>query len=277
VFAPGRAGRYLHFGVREHAMGASVNGMALHGGVRPFGATFLIFSDYVRPSVRLAALMGAPSIFIFTHDSIGLGEDGPTHQPVEHLAGLRAIPNLVVLRPADANETIEAWRFVMSHREGPVALCLSRQGLPVLEETTQGPPVARGAYVLYEATGPQVDVVLIATGSEVHIVRGAADILDEAGVKARVVSMPSWELFERQPKEYQDEVILPEVETRIAVEAASPLGWTRWIGPRGDMVAVDRFGASAPGERVLAEFGFTPENVAARAFEALRRNASAGT
>lgn len=270
IFRPGQAGRYIHFGVREHAMGAAVNGLGLHGGVRAFGATFLIFSDYMKPTIRLAGLMELPSIFLFTHDSIGLGEDGPTHQPIEHLAGLRAIPNLKVIRPGDANETVEAWRFAIGHREGPVALCLSRQGLPVLQETSeQRPAVERGAYILHESGDGSPDIILIGTGSEVHVIREAADLLAQSDVAARVVSMPCMELFQEQPESYRHDVIPPTVTVRLAVEAASPLGWHRWIGPSGDVVTIDRFGASAPGDRVLSEFGFTPENVARRSLQLL--------
>ncbi|HYN36955.1 MAG TPA: transketolase [Actinomycetota bacterium] len=270
-FRPGRSGRYIHFGVREHAMGAALNGMALHG-LRPFGGTFLIFSDYMKPSVRLAALMGVPSIFVFTHDSIGLGEDGPTHQPVEQLAGLRAIPNLVVFRPADANETVEAWRVAVSRREGPVALCLSRQSLPVIEETSKRrPPVERGAYVLKDRHRGALEVVLIATGSEVHLALAAAGLLAEDRVLARVVSMPSWELFEEQPASYRD-VVLPPAVPRVAIEAGSSFGWSRWTGSLGEVVALDRFGDSAPGDVVMEKLGFTPEHIVSRALEALERS-----
>lgn len=269
-FAPGRAGRNIHFGVREHAMGAALNGMALHGGVRPFGGTFLIFSDYMRPAIRLAALMQVPSIFVFTHDSIGLGEDGPTHQPVEHLASLRAIPHLLTFRPCDANETAQAWRFTVQHRDGPVALCLSRQGLPVLEATSSTPPpVERGAYMLHDASESAPDVILIASGSEVQLIEEAREALVERGVTARTVSMPCWELFEQQPADYRDSVLPPSIAARVAIEAASPLGWTRWVGDRGAVIGLERFGASAPGEVVLAELGFTARAVVERALEVI--------
>jgi transketolase len=251
-------GRQVYFGIREHAMAAAMNGMALHGGVLPVGGTFLVFSDYCRPAVRLAALSRAKVVYSFTHDSVGVGEDGPTHQPIEHVAALRAIPGLRVIRPADANETAAAWRLAVEH-DGPTALILSRQDLPVLDGTA-GAPVERGGYALRVAEDP--DVVLVATGSEVWVALEAADRLAADGVHAQVVSLPSWDLFDAQPEDYQDEVLPPEVPT-LAVEAGVPLGWERWAD---DVVGIeDRFGASAPGDRVLAELGFTPENVAARA------------
>jgi transketolase len=263
----GYAGRNIHFGVREHAMGAILNGMAAHGGVRPFGATFLVFSDYMRPSVRLAALSELPVIYVWTHDSIALGEDGPTHQPVEHLASLRAMPNLVVLRPADATEVTEAWRVAVRHREGPVALVLSRQKLPVLDRSRLAPAsgVAQGAYVVSEAgpgrKGSLPDVVLIGTGSEVALALEAQQRLSEEGIRTRVVSMPSWELFERQPREYRDKVLPPRVRARVSVEAGASLGWDRYVGPDGAVIGVDRFGASAPGPVVMREYGFTVDHV----------------
>jgi transketolase len=256
------AARNLHFGIREHAMGAMVNGMALHGGLRPYGSTFLVFSDYVRPSIRLAALMGQPVIYVFTHDSIFVGEDGPTHQPVEHVASLRAIPGLTVMRPADANETAAAWRTAVEHTDGPVALILSRQKLPILAGT-DAVGVARGGYVLAGAPAPQV--ILLASGSEVAVAVAAQGILAEDGIAASVVSMPSWELFEAQPQAYRDAVLPPEVTARVAVEAGVPLGWERYAGPEGEIIAMRRFGASAPYQRLAEEFGFTAENVAARA------------
>jgi len=255
-------GRNLRFGVREHVMAAMVNGMALHGGVIPYGATFLIFSDYMRPSLRLAALMNVHSLFIFTHDSIGVGEDGPTHQPVEQIPSLRAIPRLTVIRPCDANETAAALRIALERR-GPVALALTRQALPILDPnrfpTASG--LEKGAYVLSDAEG-QPDLLLIATGSEVHLALEAQKRLgDEDGIKARVVSMPSWELFLEQPQEYRDLVIPPSVKKRIAIEAASPMGWCRWVGDQGVVIGVDRFGTSAPGPEVLRRYGFNVENV----------------
>jgi len=262
--APG--GRNFHFGVREHAMGAIANGMALHGGLRPYAATFLVFSDYMRPAIRLAALMGIPVVFIFTHDSIGLGEDGPTHQPVEHVMALRTIPGLRVIRPADAIETVEAWRAALTHH-GPTCLILTRQNLPILDRTGAQPGwgVERGAYVLAEAPGGNPQVILIATGSEVQLATGAQKILQEKGVMARVVSMPSWELFEAQPQRYRDAVLPPGVTARVAVEAGSPLGWYKYVGLGGDVVGMTRFGASAPAKVLFEQFGFTAENVAARA------------
>jgi transketolase len=270
---PADPGRNIHFGVREHAMGAAVNGMALHGGVIPYGATFLIFSDYMKPSIRLAALSGLRSLFIFTHDSIGLGEDGPTHQPVEQLPGLRAIPGLVVFRPADANETAEAWRVAMG-RPGPVAFSLTRQGVPVLdpERYPIREGVARGGYVLSDPADP--DLVLLATGSEVALALDAAEALAGDGVAARVVSMPSQELFREQPAGYRSEVLPPGVP-RLAIEAASPLGWWQWVGDPGDVIALDRFGASAPGGTVMEKLGFSVAHVVERARALLERTAEA--
>jgi len=258
-------GRNVHFGVREHAMAAAVNGMALHGGVIPYGATFFVFADYCRPSLRLAALMKCHSIFVFTHDSLGVGEDGPTHQPVEQLASLRAMPGLTTIRPADANETSAAWQVALS-RKTPTCLVLTRQKLPILDPRlyagSQG--VAKGAYVLDEGGGgPQL--ILLASGSEVHLALAAAQELGADGVKTRVVSMPSWELFREQDQAYRDAVLPPQVKARLAVEAGATLGWERWVGDRGDIIGVDRFGASAPGGKVLAEYGLNKENVVARA------------
>jgi len=259
-------GRNLHFGVREHAMGAILSGMSLHGGVRPYGATFLIFSEYMRPAIRMAALMEQPSIYIFTHDSIGLGEDGPTHQPVEQLPALRAVPNLMDLRPGDAAETVEAWRVALAREDGPAFLALTRQALPALDRGSPGAPgLARGGYVLREASGGSPSVILIASGSELSLVLEAREILEGEGCPTRVVSLPSWFLFSRQPREYRDEVLPPAVTARVAVEAASSFGWERWTGSRGRTVSLDRYGASAPAERLFQEFGFTPERVAAEA------------
>ena len=259
----------MHFGVREHAMGAIANGMALHGGLVPYTATFLVFSDYMRPAIRLGALQGQRVVYIFTHDSIGLGEDGPTHQPIEHLAALRAIPNLWVMRPADATETAEAWRAAIERRDGPTALVLSRQGLPVLDRGTFPPAsgLRKGAYTLWEADGPQdgavPDALIIATGSEVPLALDAAKALAERGTSARVVSMPSWELFAAQPKAYRDSVLPPEVTARVSIEAASTFGWERFVGSEGMAVGVDRFGASAPAGEIYRELGITAERVAA--------------
>ncbi len=267
-------GALVHYGVREHAMGAALTGLAMHGGVLPVGGTFFVFSDYMRGAVRVAALSGAHVVYSWTHDSIGLGEDGPTHQPVEHLAALRAMPGLRVIRPADANETAQAWRLAVE-LDGPTALVLSRQKLPVLEDTARLAPtgVPRGGYVLTEPapagahSGHGPDLVLVGTGSEVSLCVAAADLLARSGVGTRVVSLPSWELFAEQDEAYRHEV-LPDGVPRLAVEAASPFGWERYADA---VIAVDRFGASAPGERVLAELGFTPEHVVARAEELLAR------
>jgi transketolase len=264
LFGATHTGRNIAWGVREHGMGSAVNGMALHGGiVRPYGSTFLVFSDYMRPAVRLSALMELPVVWVFTHDSVGLGEDGPTHQPVEHYMALRAIPNLTVIRPADANETVMAWRSTLE-AEGPVAMLLTRQNVPVLDRASLGAAegALRGAYVLAEPEGgTTADVILIATGSEVAVALEARELLGGENVAARVVSMPSWEIFDAQDEEYRNSVLPPEVEARVAVEAGITLGWERYVGSRGASVGVDRFGASAPGETVLTNLGITPENV----------------
>jgi transketolase len=271
VFARSFAGRNVPFGIREHGMGSIVNGLAVHGGiVKPYGSTFLVFSDYMRPAVRLSALGNLPVVWVWTHDSVGLGEDGPTHQPVEHAMALRAIPNLWVFRPADANETAIGWRVALERRGGPVALLLSRQDLPVLDpDAVAG--AERGAYVLREASNGSPDLVLVATGSEVSIALEAAGLLDEEGVAARVVSMPCWELFAEQAAEYRESVLPPSVDARLAVEAGIGLGWERWVGAAGDTVSIERFGASAPGSTVLAHFGYTAQNIAARARALLER------
>jgi transketolase len=272
--AKNRAGRNLHFGVREHAMGAILNGMALHGGVIPYGGTFLIFSDYMRPAIRLAALSEVPVIYVFTHDSVGLGEDGPTHQPVEHLAALRAIPQLTVIRPADANETAVAWRVALEHRQGPVALALTRQNLPVFDRAAMAAAdgLERGAYVLVDAPDGRPDIILIATGSEVALAVEARQRLAEQGIRARVVSMPSWELFERQPKAYRDEVLPPALSKRLAIEAGAPQGWHYYVGPEGAVLGLTRFGASAPGAVALENLGFNVANVVALALHILGRS-----
>ncbi len=272
VFAAGSpAGRNFHFGVREHAMGSLANGMMVHGGLRPYTGTFLIFSDYMRPAIRLAALMEIPVIFLFTHDSIGLGEDGPTHQPVEHLMALRAIPGLTVIRPADATETVEAWRAALAN-PGPTCLVLTRQALPILDRTElQAGGVERGAYVLADAPDGSPDVILIATGSEVPVALGARQLLADKQVAARVVSMPCWEFFDRQPRSYRESVLPPTVTARVAVEAGVPLGWDKYVGTGGGIVGMTRFGASAPAKVLFEQFGFTPENVAARALAILKR------
>ena len=270
----GYAGRNIHFGIREHAMTAMLTGMAHHGGVIPFGATFLTFSDYMRPSIRLAALSAAHVIYVWTHDSIALGEDGPTHQPVEQLPSLRAIPNLLLLRPADANETVEAWRIAMRHTAGPVGLALTRQKIPVLDRTTLAAAAgaARGAYVLIDADqGMPPELILIATGSEVSLALAAHRQLSREGVRSRVVSMPSWELFEAQPVEYRHSVLPPAVGARVSVEAGSPFGWERYVGPTGAIIGVDHFGASGPGPVVMAHYGFTVEHLVATAKRVLAR------
>jgi transketolase len=272
------AGRNFHYGVREHAMGAITNGMAYHGGVRPFCATFFVFSDYMRPAVRLSALAELPVVYQWTHDSIGLGEDGPTHQPVEHLASLRAMPNFTLFRPADAAEAVEAWRYAMTNVYGPTAIVCSRQKLPVLDrEVLAGAEgVRRGAYILAEAEGGDPEAILIATGSEVEKALEARALLAEAGVDARVVSMPSWEVFSAQNEAYRDEVLPPVVTARVSIEAAATFGWERWIGDRGIAIGVDRFGASAPGEVVMRKYGITAEAAAEAARRLVGRRARAG-
>ncbi|HJV65506.1 MAG TPA: transketolase [Geomonas sp.] len=267
----GPAGVNLHFGVREHAMGAIVNGLAAHGGTIPFGATFLTFSDYLRPTLRLAALARLPAIQVFTHDSIGLGEDGPTHQPVEQLASLRAIPHLVVIRPCDANESALAWRATLLQKERPVALVLSRQPVPTLDRSLYAAAdgLLRGGYILAEAEGGSPQLILIATGSEVYLAVEARARLLEKKIAARVVSLPSWELFDEQPREYREEVLPPALPARLAIEAGSPQGWHRYVGDRGAVLAVERFGASAPGDVVLREYGFTVDNICRMAQELL--------
>ena len=261
-------GRYFRFGVREHAMAGAMNGMALHGGLQPYGGTFLIFSDYLRPSLRLSALMEQPVVYVFTHDSIGLGEDGPTHQPVEHLMALRAIPNLTLIRPADANETREAWTAAVRNTDGPTAFALTRQTLPVLDRTALASPegLHRGAYVLRPADGSP-DVLLLGSGSEVQHALGAAEALAQDGIAAQVVSMPSWELFDAQPESYRRAVLPPDVTARVSIEAGVTAGWERYVGPEGASLGVDRFGASAPGEVVMEKYGLTAGHVA----EAARR------
>ncbi len=268
------AGRNLRYGVREHGMGAITNGLAVHGGLRPFAATFLVFSDYMRPSVRLAALMGLPVIYVWTHDSIGLGGDGPTHQPIEHLASLRLMPNLWVMRPADGPETAEAWRAALRRTNGPTALVLSRQELPPIDRSryasAQG--LHRGAYVLAEASGGEPELILLATGSEVWVALAAREELEQREeIPTRVVSMPCWELFEAQDLDYRDQVLPPRVTARLAVEAGSTALWHRWVGTLGGVVGIDHFGASAPGGTLLANFGFTEDNVVERALAVLHR------
>jgi transketolase len=266
-------GRNLHFGVREHAMGSIANGLAVHGGVIPFTATFLIFSDYMRPPIRLAALMEQRVIFVFTHDSIALGQDGPTHQPVEQLASLRAIPHLIVIRPCDANETAVAWRVAIETRDRPVALVLTRQDVPTLDRAhyAAADGLRRGAYVLADAPNGKPDIILIGTGSEVSLIVAAGHRLTAKEINVRIVSMPSWELFDAQPRSYRDAVLPPSVHARLAVEAGASQGWCKYAGDEGDVIGVDRFGASAPGEVVMREYGFTVENVCERAMELVNR------
>ena len=268
------AGRNLHFGVREHAMGSIANGLAVHGGVIPFTATFLIFSDYMRPAIRLAALMGQGVIFVFTHDSIALGEDGSTHQPIEQLASLRAIPNLLVIRPCDANETTVAWLFAIQTRDRPVALILTRQDVPTLDRTqfAAAEGLRRGAYVLADAPNGKPDIIVIATGSEVSLIVEACQKLTENKINVRIVSMPSWELFDAQPRSYRDSVLPPSAHARLAVEAGATQGWCKYVGDQGDVIGVDRFGSSAPGKVMMREYGFTVDHVYDRALKVMERN-----
>jgi len=269
--APSYEGRNIRFGVREHAMGAILNGMALHGGIIPYGGTFLVFSDYMKPAIRLAALMGLKVIYIFTHDSIGLGEDGPTHQPIEQLASLRAIPNLTVLRPADANETAEAWKTALQIQNAPVALVLTRQGVPVLDRNHFPPAhqLQNGAYVLAAWDEKKPDLILIATGSEVHIALEAAQQLKGKGIKVRVVNIPSWELFDQQSQAYKEEVLPSSVWRRIVIEAGCGFGWHKYAGDKGRIIAVERFGASAPYKVLYQEFGLTKDRIVEEAFSLL--------
>jgi transketolase len=273
LFSADWVGRNIAFGIREHAMGSIVNGIAAHGGcVKPYGSTFLIFSDYMRPAVRLSALMGLPVVWAWTHDSVGLGEDGPTHQPVETYAALRAIPNLWFVRPADANETAWAWKVALERQDGPVALSLSRQKVPTLDRSELAPAsgLARGAYTLWESGAPP-DLVLLATGAEVGLALEAGRRLADEGTAVRVVSMPCWELFEQQPADYRDEVLPPEVRARLSIEPGVALGWHKWVGDHGDSISIEHFGASAPGTTVLEQFGYNLDNVVARAAALLER------
>lgn len=260
------SGRNIYFGVREFAMGCALNGMMLHGGMRAYGGTFFVFSDYLRPAIRLAALMKLPVIYVLTHDSIGVGEDGPTHEPIEQLPALRIIPDLTVLRPADANETTAAWRYAIENKDTPYALVLTRQGLPHLEGTAElaQDNVSKGAYVLSDAANGQPVAQIMATGSEVQLALAAQKELAAVNIHVRVISMPSWELFEEQPQSYKDSVILPEVKARLAIEMAYPLGWERYVGDEGDIMGISQFGASAPGDKVIAEYGFTVANVVSK-------------
>jgi transketolase len=264
--------RNIHFGIREHAMGAVLNGMSLHGGIVPYGATFLIFSDYMRAPIRLAAMMGVHVIYVFTHDSIGVGEDGPTHQPIEQLAGLRSIPGMVVIRPADAGETVEAWRAALKRRHGPTALILTRQRVPFIdrEQFASAAGLARGGYILSDSDDAP-EVILMASGSEVSIVLAARAELRAAGVAIRVVSMPSLEIFAQQPPDYREEVLPSAVRHRIAVEAAHPMPWYRWVGDDGDVIALNQFGSSAPYQRIFEETGLTAGSVVQRVWNMLER------
>jgi transketolase len=264
-------GRNLHWGIREHGMAATLNGIAAHGGLRPFGSTFLIFADYCKPSIRLSGLMGLPVIYIGTHDSIGLGEDGPTHQPIEQLAMLRATPNVHVFRPADATETAEAWRSAISRRDGPTVLALSRQKLPILDRVAlaSAEGVRQGGYVLRDGAGTP-ELILLATGSEVHLALAAADRLTAGGRRVRVVSLPCWELFDAQPESYRHQVLPPKVRARVSIEAAATMGWHRFVGDAGVAIGIDHFGASAPADRLFQEFGFTVEAIVAAAEKCVR-------
>ncbi|CAM3267815.1 transketolase [Paenibacillus lupini] len=266
-FKPGSYdGRNIYYGVREFGMAAAMNGMSLHGGMKVFGGTFFVFTDYLRPAIRLAAIMKQPVTYVLTHDSIAVGEDGPTHEPIEQLASIRIIPDLTVIRPADANETSAAWAYAVENQSNPVALVLTRQNLPILEGTVTGSRdnIKRGAYVVSDAANGAPQAQIIATGSEVQLAVAAQKALAEEGIQVRVISMPSWDLFEKQDKAYRDSVILPEVKARVAVEMAHPFGWERYVGDQGAIIAIDRFGASAPGDRVIKEYGFTVENVVSK-------------
>ncbi|RIX52744.1 transketolase [Paenibacillus nanensis] len=266
-FKPGSYdGRNIYFGVREFGMAAAMNGISLHRGIKVFGGTFFVFTDYLRPAIRLAALMNQPVVYVLTHDSIAVGEDGPTHEPIEQLASIRIIPNLTVIRPADGNETSAAWAYAVENKANPVALVLTRQNLPILEGTVNGARenVRKGAYVVSDAANGKPQAQIIATGSEVQLAVAAQKALAEEGIQVRVISMPSMDLFEKQSKEYRNSVILPDVKARLAIEMAHPFGWERYTGDQGDILAIDRFGASAPGDRVIKEYGFTVENVVSK-------------
>lgn len=266
-------GRNFHFGVREHAMGSIVNGLALHGGLIPYGGTFLVFSDYLRPAIRVSAISHIPSIWVFTHDSIGVGEDGPTHQPVEHLAALRAIPGLVTIRPCDANETARAWEYAIKRRDGPTALALTRQGLPVLDRDVYGSAdqLERGAYVLADLGGSDPELLLMASGSEVPLIIEAGERLAAKGISLRLISFPSWELFKAQEPAYQSQVIIPTVKKRLAVEAGISQGWEKWVGDQGAVLSIENYGASAPAGRIFEEYGFSADNLVLMADKLLRR------
>ena len=259
-------GRNIWFGVREFAMGAALNGMALHGGLKVFGGTFFVFSDYLRPAIRLAALMKLPVTYVFTHDSIAVGEDGPTHEPIEQLASLRAMPSLGIIRPADGNETAAAWKLAVESKDKPTALILTRQGLPTLKHTAElaYEGVSKGAYIVSPASKSQADALLLATGSEVSLAVEAQQALAKEGIDVAVVSMPSWDRFEEQSKEYKQSILNPSIKKRLAIEVASPFGWDRYTGDEGDILAINHFGASAPGGKIMEEFGFTVDNIVSR-------------
>jgi transketolase len=265
------AGRNFHFGVREHGMASVLNGMAIYGGVIPYGGTFLIFSDYLRPAIRLASLSAIRPILVFTHDSIGLGEDGPTHQPIEHLSALRAIPGATVIRPADINETSFAWQFAIEHKGGPVALILTRQGLQVLnqEKYPAAKNLLKGAYILKDTDSPEI--ILMATGSEVGVTLKAAEKLESNNTKVRVVSFPSWEIFEQQSSEYKETVLPSKIKARVSVEAGIKLGWEKYLGDSGEAVSIEKFGASAPGEINMEKYGFTVDNISKTAEKVLEK------
>ncbi|MCA1797734.1 MAG: transketolase, partial [Geobacteraceae bacterium] len=270
-FRPRRAGRNIHFGIREHAMGSILNGLCHTRGLLPFGATFMIFSDYMRPPMRMAALMGVAPVYVFTHDSIGVGEDGPTHQPIEQLSGLRSVPNLTVIRPCDANETAQAWKSALLQRSGPTALVFTRQGLPTLDRNKYAPArmLERGAYILSKEQS-ELQLILMASGSEVQHILAAQEKLEQEGIGTRVVSFPSWELFEQQDKAYREEVLPRSCRTRLAIEAGSPMGWDRYVGIDGSVIGMEGFGASAPGAKLMEHFGFTSANVVDQARKLLK-------
>jgi transketolase len=267
-------GRNFHFGVRENGMGSIVNGLAYHGGVRPFGATFLVFSDYMRPAVRLSALSQLSSIWVYTHDSIGLGEDGPTHQPIEHLAALRAIPDMTVIRPADANEVVEAWKYVISNPQGACAIILTRQAVPTLNRQIYSPAsgLEKGAYILCDLGSKKPDIILMATGSEVSLILGAGDRLAQKGINVRIISFPSWELFRKQSPEYKEAVLPKAIRARLAVEAGSAQGWKEWVGDSGDTITIEGYGASAPAKEIFTNYGFSVENVLSKSEELIERS-----
>ncbi|MEJ2507424.1 MAG: transketolase C-terminal domain-containing protein, partial [Ignavibacteriaceae bacterium] len=270
--ADDRSGKNFHFGIREHGMASIMNGMALYGGIIPYGGTFLVFSDYLRPAIRLASISGVKVIYVFTHDSVGLGEDGPTHQPVEHFAALRAIPKLVFIRPSDATETVEAWKVAIEHKGSPVALILTRQKLPVFDrkKLASAENLNKGAYIIKEAKdNPQV--ILMASGSEVYLAIDAAEKLQEEGINVRVVSFPSWELFEKQDSKYKSQVLPEFIKARVAIEAGISLGWKRYVGDLGEVISIEKFGASAPYTTIFENYGFTPENIVNTAKKVLNK------